>query len=102
MEVYWILFYATGASILAFSYGYLITSLRKRFEQDYDEIKQSFLIFFLLEINLYLFYVICHILTASSVISRPLFENIDFTAVFIVPYLQAACLLYFKDSKDNL
>jgi len=64
MDIPWIIYHGALASVLTFSYGYLITSLKKPFEDEYDEIKRSLLVFFMLEINLYLFYVICHILQA--------------------------------------
>ena len=60
MDVPWIVYHVMLTAVLAFSYGLLVFNLKKHFEDDYNEIRWSLLLFFVLEITFYIFFMVCH------------------------------------------
>jgi hypothetical protein len=98
----WVIFYITLISVLGISYFRLTYNLKTNYPEEYKEIKRSLLIFFILELTLYVFWAVFDSISDLHLIDEKLKFEMDMDISFVILYLQAICILYFKDSKDNL
>ena len=83
----WTIYYAFLILALLGSYVVLTKNLRHNYPNEYKDMRSSLLIFFLLELTLYLFWGIFDTLSVLNKIDDNKLFQIDMLSIFIIPYV---------------